>query len=440
MEVAMEIKKLDLGPGIRLTAVSSDKFKSSRFSVSLLTALNSETVNAHALIPRVLLRGSKFHRDMTDISRYSDELYGLGISSINRKYGEKQSVGLTAYFTDAKYLPSGTTDKIIDFIFELLLQPATKGGLFLPEYVESEKEKHIDALKSIKNNKELLAYQGFLRSMFEGEAYALNQHGDTAGCEKLNYISLSKAYKNLLTFSQVELFYCGSLTSDELLLILRMPLSGLPRARKVELPETRVLYAPPRENVNYRFERADTTQGILYLGFRIGEYFRAPDLASLRVFNTFFGTSISSRLFKNVREKLSLCYEIYSCYDRFKGSFLIYAGIDFGNYELAREAILDELKAVARGEFTDEELYMGKKVAYSDLLSAEDSAKDMENFFLGMNLSGKDAMPHELASACLEVGRDDVIKIASGLLLDTVYFMTSEVEECDRPYNSQKLS
>lgn len=422
----MDIRKLELGPGIRLTAVSSDKFKSSRFSVSMLSSLDSETVNAHALIPRVLLRGSKFRRNLTEISRYSDELFGLNVSSLSRKYGEKHGVGLAASFTDAIYLPEGYVAKIIDFIFELLLQPATKGGLFLPEYVESEKSKHIEALKSIKNNKELLAYFNFLSSMFEGETYAINHHGDIEGCEKLNYISLSKVYKKLLTFSKVELFYCGSLSSDELMFRLMMPLAGLPRAKRIDIPETNILYAPPREDINFCFEKADTTQGIVYLGFRIGEYFKTADLASLRVFNTFFGTSISSRLFKNIREKLSLCYEIYSSYDRFKGSFFIFAGIDFDKFELAKNAILTEIQAVADGEFSDEELSMAKKVAYSDLLSVLDSPGKLESFFLAMNLSGKDAQPHEFAAACMEVGREDIINIASSLRLDTVYFMTSE--------------
>lgn len=425
----MEIKKLELGPGIRLTAVSSDKFKSSRFSVSLLSALDSETVNAHALIPRVLLRGSKFHRNLTEISRYSDELFGLSISSLNRKYGEKHSVGLSASFTDAKYLPEGYVGKIIDFLFELLLQPATKGGLFLPEYVESEKAKHIEALKSIKNNKELLAHFSFLSSMFQNEAYAINHNGDIEGCEKLNYISLSKAYKKLLTFAKVELFYCGSLSLNDLMLRLMIPLAGLPRAKRIDVPETNVLYAPPQDEVNICVEKADTTQGILYLGFRIGEAFKHADLASLRVFNTFFGSSISSRLFKNIREKLSLCYEVYSSYDRFKGSFYIFAGIDFDKFELAEKAILAEIQAVAEGDFSDEEFGMAKNVAYTDYISVQDSPVDLEKFSLGMNLSGKSAEPHELALACMEVRREDIVSIAKSLRLDTVYFMTSEEDK-----------
>lgn len=422
----MEIKKLELGPGIRLTAVRSEKFKSSEFSVSLISALDADTVNANALIPRVLLRGSKFHKNLTEINRYSDELFGLNVSAINRKYGENHSIGFGASFPDAKYLPEGYIGKILEFLFELLLHPNTRGGLLLPEYVESEKAKHIDALKSIKNNKELMAHFCFLASMFENESYAINHYGNIEGCEKLNYLSLSKAYKNLLTYSRAELFYCGSLSSDELMLSLMMPLAGLPRAKKISVSETKVLYAPSRNDINIRIDHADTTQGILYLGFRIGEYFKVSDPASLKVFNTFFGGSVSSRLFKNIREKLALCYDIYSSYDRFKGSFFIFAGIDFDKFELAKEAIISEIEALAKGDFSDEELNMAKNAAYTDYLSAQDSPADLESFFLSMNLSGISAKPEEMASACMEVRHEDISSIADSLKLDTVYFMTSE--------------
>ena len=45
-------------PGVYLTAVQSDKFKTGCFSLNLLRPMKKEEAAANALIPSVLLRGS----------------------------------------------------------------------------------------------------------------------------------------------------------------------------------------------------------------------------------------------------------------------------------------------------------------------------------------------------------------------------------------------
>jgi hypothetical protein len=51
----MEPTRSQLLPGVFLTTLRTDKFKSDCLSVNLLTALDRETVAKNALLPRVLL-------------------------------------------------------------------------------------------------------------------------------------------------------------------------------------------------------------------------------------------------------------------------------------------------------------------------------------------------------------------------------------------------
>ena len=53
-------------PGVYLTAVQSDKFKTGCFSLNLLRPMKKEEAAANALIPSVLLRGSVQHPDIAD--------------------------------------------------------------------------------------------------------------------------------------------------------------------------------------------------------------------------------------------------------------------------------------------------------------------------------------------------------------------------------------
>ena len=72
-------------PGVCLTAVRTDKFKSSYWSLRLLTPLKRDTAALNALLPFVLRRGTAQLPDMTSFSAALDELYGGAIEPAVRK-------------------------------------------------------------------------------------------------------------------------------------------------------------------------------------------------------------------------------------------------------------------------------------------------------------------------------------------------------------------
>lgn len=102
----------------------------------------------------------------------------------------------------------------------------------------------------------------------------------------------------------------------------------------------------------------DVTQGKLGMGFTCG----SGDTAALLMGNTLFGGSSNSKLFMNVREKLSLCYFASSVYHRQKGIITVSSGIEFENYQRAYDEIMCQLEAVQRGELEDWEMESARSV------------------------------------------------------------------------------
>ena len=66
--------------------------------------------------------------------------------------------------------------------------------------------------------------------------------------------------------------------------------------------------------------------------------------------NAIFGGTTLSKLFLNVREKLSLCYYASSAMEKMKGLILVSSGIEFDKFQTARDEILAQLEAIRRGE------------------------------------------------------------------------------------------
>ena len=424
----MEYSRSELMPGVFLSHLRSDKFKTACMSLNLLTQLKRESAAMNALIPNVLARGTTRYPDMEQLSARFDELYGAAVEPVNRRIGEVHCIGFFASFPEPAFLPGGEAllGEMSALMAEMLLSPNTRGGLLLPQYVESEKEKLLDLIRSRVNEKRSYAVQRCLEEMCCCEDYAVSRFGTLEDCEAIHYKKLTRHYRELLRKSPVELFYCGRASLAEVEDALRTSLAGMPRGEidydiGTDL-RMNALEAEPR----YFEERMDVTQGKLVLGFRLGACMEDPDRAAIHVFNAVYGSGVNSKLFMNVREKLSLCYYASSAVILRKGLMLVSSGISFENFESAKREILAQLEAVKNGDITDEELLCAKRAVASDLRAALDSQGELEGYWLGQALDGLDYGPTELAGLVEEVTREDVMKIAESVELDLVYFLRGE--------------
>ena len=171
-------------------------------------------------------------------------------------------------------------------------------------------------------------------------------------------------------------------------------------------------------------ERLEVSQGKLALGFRTGGITCwEEEYPALVMCNAIFGGTPLSKLFLNVREKLSLCYYASSVLEKMKGLVLVSSGIEFDKYQQARDEILAQLEAIRRGEIEDWELEGARRALISGHLSTLDDQGRLEEFWLGQAAAGLTEAPDELAQRVERTTRAQVQAAAQKLTLDTVYFL-----------------
>ncbi len=433
----MEQSRKEILPGVFLTCLKTEKFKTGLISLNLLTPLTRQDAAKNALIPSVLRRGCASCPDLDAVSARLDELYGARIEPAVRKKGEVQCLGFWADFADDRYLPAGgerLLEQVAAFMGELLLDPNTRGGLFLPEYVASEKEKLLQQIRGRVNDRIGYALFRLTELMCQTEAYAVDTLGGEEEAENIGYVALTKHYNELLSKCPVELFYCGSAGPERVEAAMRDALIALPRG-EIDWELGTDIRMNALEDTPRRYTEAlDVSQGKLAVGFRLGECMNDPDPAAIRVMNAVYGGDSSSKLFMNVRERMSLCYFASSFCNIAKGLMYVVSGVDFENFEPALTEILAQLDAVRRGEITDEEFSAARSGVVSGLLAAADSPGSLEEFWLGQNLLGLEYGPEEMAALAEEVTPGDVAAIAAGIECDAIYFLTgSESEDEDEP-------
>ena len=411
--------RTEILPGVYLTAVQSDKFKTGCFSLNLLRPMKKEEAAANALIPSVLLRGSETCPDIASISAKLDELYGASVGTLVRKKGEVQLVGFYCDYVQDEYVDEPVFAPLMAFLAELLLNPRLENGAFPEAVVDSEKLNLENAMLSRINDKRTYAASQLIRTMCAGQPYGIPRIGEPEDLKNITAKSLYAHYRDLLATSRVELFYMGSLSPAAVTKVLQAALAELPRA-EVFVP-VGTTPAPQARPVQEKTERLDVTQGKLSLGFFTDITAKDPRYPALVLAATVFGGGATSKLFTNVREKMSLCYYASASFEKFKGVLSVSSGVEFSKLETAKTEILRQMEACKAGDITDDELESARGYLVSDLKIAMDSPGRLDDYYMGQILLEQDGTMQDLASAIARVTKQEAAEAIQALRLDTIY-------------------
>ena len=418
------IETKTLLPGVTLRACRDDRFKQGCLSFQLVRPMAKAESAQNVLIPSVLLRGTKRCPDLRAITENLDELYGASVSPLVRRVGDYQTTGLYCSFMDDRFALPGdqVLAPMIQFLEELLLDFPTEGDGFLPAFVEGEKKNLISTIESELNDKSVYAMGKLLKIMCRGDSFGLPRLGEAEDVAVIHPVGLLTHYRNILRESRIEIFYVGSAPAEtvaEYLSPLLLRLGG----REGTLPPQTPFHPCPGQDV---IETMDVSQGKLCMGFVTPIVNRDKEFPAMQVFNTIFGAGMTSKLFLNVREAMSLCYRIGSSYYGAKGILTVGAGIDFDREQLARDEILRQLDACRSGEITREELTAGKEAILSSLRATSDSPGAIEGYYATACLSGLNMTPERYMEAVERVSLDEVIAAAQTVTLHSTYFLKGE--------------
>lgn len=419
----MEETRTKLANGVYLTCMSAQKFKTSLLSAQFIIPIERESAAENALLPAVLRRGTTRCPDLGSLSAELDRFYGAQIDYTARKKGENQCVGFVASMIDDAFAPGGEKllEPVAALLGELMCDPVTENGRFRPAYVEGERTNLVDAIRSLLNDKRDYADLRLLQEMCAGEPYGISRYGDEESAAAITPETLQTCYTRLIDAGRLELFYSGSAAPERVRSALGRVVEALPRtspSQEIAVSEPHLARMAPRTIT----EEMDVTQGKLGMGFACG----SDDQSALLLGNTLFGGSSNSKLFLNVREKLSLCYFASSIYHRQKGLITVSSGIEFANYQRAYDEIAAQLEAVQSGKLEDWELQGARSTLINAYTSMGDSQSKLENFWLGQIATGRSETPEDLAQEVRDVTPERIFEAMGTVTLDTVYFLTGK--------------
>ena len=414
-------------PGVMLRCMHSSRFKQSALSIQFLRPMQEDEAAANALLPAVLLRVCRAYPDLQRITQRLDDLYGASVSTLVRRIGDYQTTGLYCGFMEDRFALPGDAilEPMIRLVGQLLLEPVMEAGGFSVDFVESEKRNLISTIESERSDKRAYAAGQLLKVMCKNDSFGIPRLGEIRQVEKIDHVSAYDHYQKILRESPVEIFYVGAAPADTVAELLTRELSRIERDPR-PLPIQTPFQNGPGDDVS---ETQDIAQGKLNLGFVTPITNRDPRFAAMQVFNAAFGGGMTSKLFMEVREKMSLCYAIGSGYYGSKGILTVGAGIDTQQRDKAQNAIFAQLEACRQGQVTEEELVASKQALLSGLQGVYDSPGAMEGFFSTGAISGLDRTPEVYAQQIRAVTVADVVEAAKTVTFHSAFFLKGAIHE-----------
>lgn len=420
---------------LTLRVCRTEKFKAGMLSLSAVLPIRRERVWLTSLLLSVLRRGTEKYPTLEAINRRLDYLYGTELGIRNFYRGDAQVIGFSAEYPEGAYLPAhqDMTRDVLDVMCQILFHPLLDDdGLLLSRYVESEKQMQCDAIRALKNNPRSYATEHARAVLYENEPCGAAIYGTVEEVEAVTVEALTAHWRELIDGIRLDCFYVGSLTDsylcDALTDTVLPHLSSHAKGAGLPMPANIVRTVDSARRVE---ESLEVGQGQLILGFRTGCALGDDGYYACMVCNELLGASPISKLFVNVREKLSLCYHCSSSYQATKGTMTVHCGLLPINRARAEKAILAQIEALAAGDFDENELIGAKKSLLNAFRQLEDSPAALEGFYFGRAVAGVSDSLENCRARFDAVTRDEVIEAAKRLSLDTVYFLDALLGEED---------
>ena len=423
----MNIKKL--GSGLDICYHKTTQFKTSVVTLNLITPLDDKA-SEKALLVHLLARTNKDYPTITQMNRKLASLYGAVISPSVHKIGESQVLSLSLVCIDERFAleKESVLSEGIKLLLDCLFTPDITPKGFKEENMSREKRLLCEKIDSENDDKIRYAFKKMLSEMCCDENYSINELGEKDKINSLTGTDVFSVWKQLLLFGRVQINVTGNF-NEALIEDAVMPYFEKLERKKDDIVDVRTEFITESYGSKTVTEKQKVQQGKLVIGFRAGMTYDMDNFAAIKVMTAIFGSGTFSKLFVNVREKLSLCYYCSARFISSKGIIAVQSGVETENIEKALDAIRHELDEVRCGSFTDEDIKAAKLSLKDNYKSVSDSVMTIDNWFTAQCLDGNFLTPEDYIDMIENVSREEIIVAANMITEDTVFILESEKEE-----------
>lgn len=413
------INRRKIADGVYFSSITDKRYKKNLISVAFSTQLSEDTATENVIVPVLLTKCNSKLPTYKAFNNKMSRLYASGIGGTAGRQYDLQTISFGAYYLDDIYALSGEkmTGIMTDILIDCLTSPVTENGVFSEKFVELEKKTVIDNIETAINDKRSYAIERAMKTICKGEPASVCSYGTVEKAKLITPDSAYKAYRRMLETMPCEIICTGCSDFEG---VAEKFAAAFEKAGRHDIENTTIALSPVKTQTEEVTERLTVNQSKLVLGFKS----HSDDDAALVLLQKIFGGTTSSKLFRNVREKMSLCYYCSAARNDLKGIMLVNSGVENENIEKTKEAVIDQLEEIKNGNFTNEDINFAEMAIKNDFKSVADSAGNVSNWYFDCIRKNDIVTPEEKLGRYLGVSKERIIAAAKSMVLDSVYVLT----------------
>ena len=415
----MQVIDKDLG-SFKVHLIKTDLFKTITMKVMFHTPIIKEDITKRNILSDILLTSSKKYATRRDLNIKSEELYAADIYTSNQRIGNYITTSFILQTLNDKYTEDGNFASSVEFLHEIIFNPDLINNKFKDEKLELVKSNAKIALESIKENSENYSIIRLKEEYDNKSSVSYRMTGYLDDLEKINTQNLYDYYEKMIENDYVDIFVIGNINIKELLLIIKKYFKF--RKVKKRKKSYELDYHLPRKKVKTIKEVTSNNQAKLAIALSISKLKDFDKKYSLLILNIILGGTADSKLFKEVREKNSLCYTIRSSYSRLDNMMIISAGIDNINYDKVLDLINKILDDIKKGKFNESDISVAKEYYNTLTESIVESPARLINESFSEKILGVDSLEKRKENIN-KITKKDIIRVSKKLNIDTIFLL-----------------
>ena len=405
---------------INIHTVKTDKFKNCSIEVMFRNKIDKDKITSLNALIDIMTYSCKKYPTRRDLAIAMENLYSTSIRGGNTRLGNYLFTSFVVDFLNPKYCDDNYLNDVLDLFHDVLFDPNIKDKKFDLRSFNIVKNKLQSTIETEKENP--LKY-AVLRSHYHMDKDSLSSIslcGNLKDLKKISINNLVNTYNDLFNNSFCEVFIIGNIDMNEIVKLFKKKFIFNSNKEKINNLLIHNKLANKVKNVE---EIGHYEQDSFLMLFNLDKLSEKEKNFVFPIYNSILGSGgLTSKLYKYIREENSLCYNLFSNYQKYDSLLMIYVGLNAKDKDKCISLVNKALDEMKNGLFSDEEIDNAKKGIINNIFISLDSPGGMINNYF-MNVIDNIPLPDERIKIYNSITKEEVIKLANKIKLNTIYIL-----------------
>jgi len=372
------------------------------------------------LLAKMLTSHTNKYKNKQALLSHMQDLYGASISGRTILLGNLNLLHLGFVMVNPYIVKE---ELLFDEMIQLFKDMLIDRTYFDSDIFDHEKRMLIEQWETIKDQKRLYGRVSFEKHFFGDDPFGYPMAGTLDDVKAVTLDKLKKYFLEVIATNHIEIMingYVKDVTSK-----LKSSLEIFEKSKSYKLKYRQITDHRPQ----YIEEYLDMKQALFYIGYHLPIYRKDKLHDAAQCFNLMVGGYAESILFKEIREKDGLCYDIRSSYDPLKGTFTVTSGIDLNRREEAMNRFKTVFNHLTDYGFNEASLKLAKGYLIHQFKSSYDEQSNLTHRIFFDQLYDEHQTMEERIKMIEDVTFSDVLKVYEKLKYQLTYVLSGKKHE-----------